>query len=526
MSYTVLARRYRSLTFEEIVGQEPIARTLRNAIDADRTAHAYLFCGTRGVGKTSMARIFAHELNISPDLQEEQKITEAIFRGDDLDVIEIDGASNRGVQEARDLIASAGLSPSRCNYRIYIIDEVHMLTTPAFNALLKTMEEPPSHVKFILCTTEPHKVPATIQSRCQRFDFKTIPSAKIADHLTYVLKEEGVEADPEIVAEVARLGDGSMRDALSILDRLLAGGTTMITSEEMSDLLGLPSQKTVYAICTAIANSNMSEAFASADELISTGISLDRILEVLAKTMRDALITRVCGEDTAILELSDEARSRTIEIGNQLDEATISHMIALCDATSRQVRRGGSGRAIFDATIARLCLSDEILEAGSVLSKSKIGFTKKKSKTLNPRVDRVTQPVVKEINPNPQSTAPKEVTWDALLAVIAVTPGLKKIASYLILNSLDSNHLVLGVSEAGRETLQYIVAQRKMIEETISIFASRRITVEITASEVTDRATKEEDTLELIEGNDLVNTARDLFEGTVVKVKSTEEKDH
>jgi len=233
LTYTVLARRYRSTTFKDIVGQETIAKTLQSAIESERTAHAYLFCGTRGVGKTSMARIFARELNRSDELKQNEAITEAILRGEDLDVIEIDGASNRGVQEARDLIAASSLAPTRCKYRIYIIDEVHMLTTPAFNALLKTMEEPPSHVKFILCTTEPHKVPATIQSRCQRFDFKTIATQKIAIHLQYILKEEGISADPEVAAEVARLGNGSMRDALSILDRLLAGGTTTIKLEEI-----------------------------------------------------------------------------------------------------------------------------------------------------------------------------------------------------------------------------------------------------------------------------------------------------
>ncbi|HIN09197.1 MAG TPA: DNA polymerase III subunit gamma/tau, partial [Phycisphaerales bacterium] len=340
LSYTVLARRYRSHTFDGIVGQEPIAQTLQNAINADRIAHAYLFCGTRGVGKTSMARIFARQLNVSEELKEADLIADAIFRGDDLDVIEIDGASNRGVQEPRDLIASAGLAPARCRYRIYIIDEVHMLTTPAFNALLKTMEEPPSHVKFILCTTEPHKVPATIQSRCQRFDFRTIPTAKIAGHLQYVLQEEGVEADPEIISEVARLGNGSMRDALSILDRLLAGGSTTIDSSEMTELLGLPSQATVYAICHSIAKSDTSAAFCAADKLIATGVSLDRVLEVVATALRDALVARVCGQDSPLLELSDESRTHAVEIGDQLDEATITHMIAICDATSRQVRRG------------------------------------------------------------------------------------------------------------------------------------------------------------------------------------------
>jgi len=327
-----------------------------------------------------MARIFARALNLSDDLQERDAIGQAILRGNDLDVIEIDGASNRGVQEARDLIAASGLSPTRCQYRIYIIDEVHMLTTPAFNALLKTMEEPPSHVKFILCTTEPHKVPATIQSRCQRFDFRTIPSPQIASHLTYVLEQEGVEADPEVVAEVARLGNGSMRDALSILDRLLAGGSKKIEIDEMEELLGLPSQTAVNNLCNAIAGSNMQNAFEAADALIASGVALDRVLEVVATSLRHALIARVCGDESRLLELSDEARTQAAHVGSQFDEPTISHLIALCDAASRQVRRGGTGRALFDATIARLCMTGEICEAGNVLTSGQATRTKTKKK--------------------------------------------------------------------------------------------------------------------------------------------------
>ena len=249
--YTVLARRYRSRSFDELIGQESIARTLQNAISMGRTAHAYLFCGTRGVGKTSMARVFARALNASSDLQQAEAVGASILRGEDLDVIEIDGASNRGVDDARDLISKAGIAPARSPYRIYIIDEVHMLTTPAFNALLKTMEEPPSHVKFILCTTEPHKVPATIQSRCQRFDFKPIATGRIVEHLKNVLAQEGLQADDAAVHLVARLGNGSMRDALSLLDRLIAAASGTLTARLAEETLGLPDAALIAAVTAA-----------------------------------------------------------------------------------------------------------------------------------------------------------------------------------------------------------------------------------------------------------------------------------
>ena len=220
MSYTVLARRYRSRSFDEVVGQEAVARTLEKAIEIGRVAHAYLFVGTRGVGKTSMARILAKALNAPGD--EPADVAEAIMGGRDTDVIEIDAASNRGVDEARDLISGSAYRPMRGGFKIYIIDEVHMLTREAFNALLKTMEEPPEHVKFILCTTEPHKVPATIQSRCQRFDFRNISTDAIAAHLREVIERESMQGEPELVHAVARMGGGSMRDALSLLDRVMA----------------------------------------------------------------------------------------------------------------------------------------------------------------------------------------------------------------------------------------------------------------------------------------------------------------
>jgi DNA polymerase III subunit gamma/tau len=504
------------------VGQEPIARTLKNAISSDRTAHAYLFCGTRGVGKTSMARIFARELNRSNELTQGEEISEAILRGDDLDVIEIDGASNRGVQEARDLIASAGLAPSRCPYRIYIIDEVHMLTTPAFNALLKTMEEPPSHVKFILCTTEPHKVPATIQSRCQRFDFKAISSKQIADHLHFILEQEGIEADPEVVAQVARLGNGSMRDALSLLDRLLAGGATTIKIDEMEELLGLPSQTAIFQLCEAIAKSNLESAFVSADSLISSGIALDRVLEVVANSMRNALVSKVCGSDTPLLELSDSARDCVSKVASLLDEGKMTYMIALCDASSRQVRRGGSGRALFDATIARLSMSAELAEAGSILS-SDSQAAKIKKKRVVPK-ERVA-PVVQSPIPKEKQGVPRETNWAGIKTFLSSTPGLKRIAHYLELISLENQKLHIRIAESGCDSVNYILGQRQRIEQVLSKEFGGTFSVVIeSSSDSAQKTTETMESFEVVQDDELVQAARGLFDGTIVQVKSIEKE--
>jgi len=225
MAYTVLARRYRSQTFDDVVGQDAVAQTLKNAIKTGKVAHAYLFTGTRGVGKTTMARILAKALNClnvkepTPEPCCKCDSCVSINIGEDIDVIEIDGASNRGIDNIRELRQNAIYRAARARYKIYIIDEVHMLTTEAFNALLKTLEEPPDHVKFIFATTEPNKVLATIQSRCQRFDFGTISPKLISDQLKTILKSEKIKFEDDLVLHLARLANGSMRDALSLLDQ-------------------------------------------------------------------------------------------------------------------------------------------------------------------------------------------------------------------------------------------------------------------------------------------------------------------
>ncbi|MCG3121675.1 MAG: Holliday junction ATP-dependent DNA helicase RuvB [Phycisphaerales bacterium] len=363
MTYTVLARRYRSRDFDEVVGQEMIARTLRGAIQANRVAHAYLFCGTRGVGKTSMARIFAKALNGGS-----AEVDAQIMQGRDTDVIEIDAASNTGVDNVRELISNAAYRPLRGKYKIYIIDEVHMLSTAAFNALLKIMEEPPEHVKFILCTTESHKVPATIQSRCQRFDFRNIPTSRIAEHLRQVLAGEKITADAELVHMVARLGNGSMRDALSLLDRLIAGGEKHLTLKLLEDLLGLPDAELIGGLIDAISAGDAGKALNRADDLLSRGISLDTLLDSISSRFRDLMVIAACGPQTPLVDLSDQSRQSEAQRATRFDAAGLTHMIALCENAQRGVKSSASPRSLLDALIVRLAMTERIAEVTAVLA--------------------------------------------------------------------------------------------------------------------------------------------------------------
>lgn len=372
MSYTVLARRYRSQDFSELIGQEPIAKTLKRAIELNRTAHAYLFCGTRGVGKTSMARIFAKALNVNDSLQDKVGIAAAIMAGTDIDVIEIDGASNRGVDDARELISNSIYLPARCPYKIYIIDEVHMLTNEAFNALLKTMEEPPPHVKFILCTTEPHKVPPTIQSRCQRFDFRAIATASIAQHLTTLLKLEKVKADKQVIQQVASLGNGSMRDALSLLDRLLATGETNITMDLLQEMLGIPDQKLIENLINAIAAGDTTSSLLATTELLNGGLSLDQLNEVLVNYMRQLMLISVCnGNKEAEGQLIDQSPEMCDTLRQQaanFDTPSLVHMIVLLENVQRAIKSSSTARALFDAAIVRIALNEKFADVTRLLA--------------------------------------------------------------------------------------------------------------------------------------------------------------
>ena len=300
MSYLVLARKYRPTNFDEVVGQSHITDLLKNAITTKRIAHAFLFSGPRGVGKTSCARILAKCLNCQngPTLIPCDQCTacKEITQGNSFDVLEIDGASNRGIDEIRTLRENSKFAPSYGRYKIYIVDEVHMLTTEAFNALLKTLEEPPEHVKFIFATTDPNKLPPTIISRCQRFDFKRVSAKTIAEMLSSICQKEGLKIEPDAVHAIAKAAQGSFRDGLSTLDQMSALGMQGIKGEDVYAMLGVVEVELLFQLSDALGQGDCSQALKIFDNLIERGKDLKQLVKDLVEHFRNLMVIKVGGK--------------------------------------------------------------------------------------------------------------------------------------------------------------------------------------------------------------------------------------
>jgi len=307
--YEVLARKYRPQTFSELTGQEHVSRTLQNAIDSGRVAHAFLFSGARGVGKTSTARILAKTLNCERGVTHEPcnvcHLCLEITKGTSTDVFEIDGASNTGVDDIRELRDNVKYLPSHSRYKIFIIDEVHMLSTNAFNALLKTLEEPPEHVKFIFATTEPHKLPITILSRCQRFDFKRVPVAKIITRLRQIAEAEGISINDSALALIARKGDGSMRDALTAFDQVLACCGSSVTDEDVVTLIGAVDRRLLAELSAAIFSADTQGVLAGVKTVDGVGYNMRQFCQELIEHFRHLLVIRSVKKPEEILDLSE-----------------------------------------------------------------------------------------------------------------------------------------------------------------------------------------------------------------------------
>jgi DNA polymerase-3 subunit gamma/tau len=359
MAYTVLARKYRSRTFEEVIGQEPIATTLVNAIKTGRIHHGYLFTGSRGVGKTSMARILAKALNCqkyeAPTVTPccECDVCRSIAEGQDVDVLEIDAASNTGVDNIRELRSNTAYRPARARFKVYIIDEVHMLSTGAFNALLKTLEEPPEHVKFILATTEVQKVPATIQSRCQRFNFRNIPAEAIARRLAEIAAAEGAQVEEAVVQRVARLAAGSMRDALSILDQLLSVSPKKLQIKVLDEILPPPQNERVVTLLEHAAAGDAAAVLTELDGLLSAGYGLEVFCNDAIEVVRTLLLLRTCGPDANMVDIPAGGRDQYLQLSQRFEVSHYVQMIGMLEELRRSVRYSGVGRALTEVVMVR-----------------------------------------------------------------------------------------------------------------------------------------------------------------------------
>lgn len=356
--YTVLARRYRPQAFSQLIGQGHVAQALENAIKSNRVAHAYLFTGARGVGKTSTARILAKCLNCEkgPTVTpcDECTICKSITGGEDIDVLEIDGASNNKVDEVRELRSNVQFRPARARYKIYIIDEVHMLSTSAFNALLKTLEEPPPHVKFIFATTEANKIPITILSRCQRFDFAGIGTTQIIDRLRDIVQREGKEAEEEALAIVARRAGGSMRDAQSLLDQLLAFGGDKLTADEVHGLLGTAGDDRVAELATAVLDRDASRAIALLAELSERTLQPGELIDQLAQYWRDLMVANIAGKEAPDLSVPARQREALLAQAKSLSLDSILAGLEVLNSARFRLRSTSHGRLIVEMALVRL----------------------------------------------------------------------------------------------------------------------------------------------------------------------------
>ena len=370
--YVVVARRYRPQIFSELIGQEHVAQALANAISTNRVGHAYLFTGARGVGKTSAARILAKALNCvkgpTPVPCNECDICRSISTGEDVDVLEIDGASNRGIDEIRQLRQNAGVRPSRSHYKIYIIDEVHMLTREAFNALLKTLEEPPEHVKFIFCTTEATKIPITILSRCQRFDFAGILTRSIHQRLAQIVQAEGVEADPEALEVLARRAAGSMRDSQSLLEQLLAFSSGKITVADVHGMLGTAGEERIASLVGNLIVRNPAGALADLDAAMNTGVDAAQLIEQLFGYLRDCMTAAVGCPNEAFLYTSPSGAAQVVEAGNRWGLDTLLAVMQILDQTLSRMRYSTQGRILAELALVRISHLEDLGELSEILA--------------------------------------------------------------------------------------------------------------------------------------------------------------
>lgn len=461
MSYTALYRKFRPLRFDEIVGQEHITRTLKNQIIAGRVGHAYLFNGGRGTGKTSAAKVLARAVNcLNPQDGEpcnECEICKAALSGSLTDIVEMDAASNNSVEDIRSIREEVNFLPTLAKYRVYIIDEVHMLSPGAFNALLKTLEEPPAHVKFILATTEPQKLPATILSRCQRFDFKKISNENIVKRLEFIVKESNIEITEDALKLIAVLSEGAMRDALSILERCLQDGDSKIDEDKIKDLAGIPKLTYIHAIVKAFLEYNVEDAIKAVDVVLNEGKDLNNLLWEIIKYVKDILVFKATGK----LEIYSESEIAEIkQLADIVDKQRLLYIITDLSKLENDMKWSSQKSILFQVEIIKLC-SDLIIpsEQAQVGGKTAKTNNQQKSDKIQAQTNNISRDLESTKNDINNGAKDEKANFAQAISNFGEARGwqnvltnLKQNGKFLIYSNLlkakaiELNDMIIGIS--------------------------------------------------------------------------------
>jgi DNA polymerase III subunit gamma/tau len=552
MSYLVLARKWRPQNFEDVSGQSHITRTLQNAIRAGRIAHAYLFTGVRGVGKTTAARILAKALNCAqgptPTPCDECVQCKEIIQGNCIDVIEIDGASNRGIDEVRQIIENVRYQPARCAFKIYIIDEVHQVTKDAFNALLKTLEEPPASVKFILATTEPHRLPETILSRCQRFDFRRISLKEIVQRLSDISAREGLKISQGALIAVAREADGSMRDAQSLLEQVLSCvGTeqqqTELEETQLQEILGLGARRMLFDISESVIANDGKRCLELVAEAAEQGRDLTRLAKDLLEHFRNLMVARLCGQnkpekvaDEERAELLDLPDQEVIALSSQAAEVSVDTLLdyfELMAVGEDDVARAANPRFTLETLLVRLAMLPKTLPVTQLiyrltqLEKRLVSEGKASAvgmKTVAPRTSTTIGSNSVEATVPVSASAlsqDNEQVWRTFVSFVGKEKKL--LASHLESGSaiaIAAESLTIGIVEKHHLSYLQDVENLTLLRNFAKRFFSREMTVQLTQLDASNSKSQQEVLASGESGSEMVKEALRIFGGSIKGVRT------